>query len=106
VKSNLKASAPGPFELSIQGKNQIVLKDLLVGGVWLASGQSNMELPLGVTEDADAESAQSADASLRQFAVARKGANQPLEDCDGVWTVASPATSGDFTSVSFLDFER
>jgi sialate O-acetylesterase len=101
VALDLKQSAPGPLELSIKGKNQITIQDVLVGEVWLASGQSNMELPLRVTADADAEIAQSANASLRQFAVARRGANQPMEDCDGVWTVAAPATSGDFTAIGY-----
>jgi hypothetical protein len=61
---------------------------------------------MGAGETLLATMAQSTNASLRQFAVARKGANQPFEHCDGVWTIASPATSGDFTAVSFLDFDR
>src|ERR1700747_1943600 len=45
----------GPFELGIRGKNNIVIHDVLVGEVWLCSGQSNMEFPLKYSKDADAE---------------------------------------------------
>ena len=98
---NLKDSAPGPFEMTVEGKNRIAISDVVVGEVWLASGQSNMELPLRVTADADAEIAKSANPMLRQFAVKKTGANKPMEDCDGQWTVAGPATSGEFTAIGY-----
>ena len=101
VKLNLKDSPPGPFEMTVEGKNRIVVPDAVVGEVWLASGQSNMELPLRVTADADAEIAKSANHLLRQFAVKKTGANKPMEDCDGQWTVAGPATSGEFTAIGY-----
>jgi sialate O-acetylesterase len=101
VKLNLKDSGPGPFEMTVEGKNRIVIPDVVVGEVWLASGQSNMELPLRVTADADAEIAKSANRFLRQFAVKKTGANQPMEDCDGKWTVAGPETSGEFTAIGY-----
>src|SRR5258708_3706226 len=95
VSLNLKDSAPGPFEMTVEGKNRIVIPDVVVGEVWLASGQSNMELPLRVTADADAEIAKSANPLLRQFAVKKTGTNKPMEDCYGQWTVAGPTTSGE-----------
>jgi len=101
VEFNLKDSAPGPFEMTVEGKNRIVIPDAVIGEVWLASGQSNMELPLRVTADADAEIAQSANPFLRQFAVKKTGANKPMDDCDGQWTVAGPATSGEFTAIGY-----
>lgn len=101
VKLNLKDSAQGPFEMTVKGRNRIVIPDTVVGEVWLASGQSNMELPLRVTADADAEIAKSANPLLRQFAVKKTGANQPVEDCGGQWTVAGPATSGEFTAIGY-----
>lgn len=101
VELNLKDSAPGPFEMTVEGKNRIVIPDVVVGEIWLASGQSNMEMPLRVTADADAEIAKSANPFLRQFAVRKTGANQPREECDGVWTVAGPATSGEFTAIGY-----
>jgi len=101
VEFNLKDSAPGPFEMTVEGKNRIVIPDAVIGEVWLASGQSNMELPVRVTTDADAEIANSTNLFLRQFAVKKTGANQPMEDCDGQWTVAGPATSGEFTAIGY-----
>ncbi len=98
---NLQDSAPGPFEMVVEGSNRIVIHDVVVGEVWLASGQSNMELPLRVTSDADAEIAGSANPYLRQFLVKKAGARQPLDDCQGRWTVAAPETSGDFTAVGY-----
>ena len=101
VNLKLKDSAPGPFEMTVEGKNRIVIPDVLVGEVWLTSGQSNMELPLRVTADADAEIAKSANPFLRQFAVRKTGANRPMEDCDGQWSVAAPDTSGEFTAIGY-----
>jgi sialate O-acetylesterase len=98
---DLRDCGAGPFEMTVEGKNRIVIRDAVVGEVWLASGQSNMELPLRVTADADAEIAKSANPLLRQFAVKKTGANKPMEDCDGQWTVAGPATSGEFTAIGY-----
>ena len=98
---NLKNSASGPFEMTVEGKNRIVIQDVVVGEVWLASGQSNMELPLRVTMDADAEIAKSANPFLRQFLVKKAGANRSADDCDGHWTVAGSETSGEFTAVGY-----
>ena len=97
----LKDSAPGPFELIVEGGNRIVIPDAVVGEVWLASGQSNMELPLRVTTDADSEIGKSANPFLRQFLVKKAGAKLPADDCEGHWTIASPETSGEFTAIGY-----
>jgi sialate O-acetylesterase len=97
---NLAASPPGPFELTITGKNKIVIPDVLVGQVWLASGQSNMERTMQALAQTD-EIAQSANPMLRQFRVERKSAATPQDDCQGTWTVASPTTTGDFSAVGY-----
>ncbi len=96
---NLKNSGTGPFAMTVEGKNRIVIPDIVVGEVWLASGQSNMEHPLRATADADGEIAISANPLLRQFLVKKAGANKPAADCEGRWTVAGPDTSGEFTAV-------
>ena len=98
---NLKDSAAGPFELTVEGQNRIVIRDALVGEVWLASGQSNMEHPLRATLDADREITGSANPFLRQFLVKRAGANRPADDCEGRWTAAGPDNSGEFTAVGY-----
>lgn len=87
--------------MTVEGKNRVVIQDVVAGEVWVASGQSNMELPLRVTTDAEAEIAQSANPSLRQFLVRWAGANRPAEDCDGHWTIAGPQDSGEFTAIGY-----
>lgn len=101
VTLNLKESGSGPFTMTVAGKNVRQIEDVVVGEVWLASGQSNMELPLRVTTGADAEIAQSANPLLRQFLVKKAGAKVPAEDCVGQWTIAGPETSGEFTAVGY-----
>jgi len=101
VKFNLKDSTSGPFEMTVEGRNRVVIRDAVIGEVWLASGQSNMELPLRVTADADAEIANSANPQLRQIAVRKTGVNQPMEECDSQWTVAGPEASGEFTAIGY-----
>lgn len=101
VVLNLKESAPGPFEMTVEGRNHLRVQDVAIGEVWLASGQSNMELPLRVTAGADAGIARSVNPLLRQFLVKKAGAREPAEDCIGQWSVAGPETSGEFTAVGY-----
>jgi sialate O-acetylesterase len=101
VRLDLRDSGAGPFQLIVKGKNEITIPDVVVGEVWLASGQSNMELPLRVTADADAEIAKSANPFLRQFLVKKAGARQPADECQGRWSVAAPDASGEFTAVGY-----
>lgn len=91
----------GPFELIIKGNNTIKLKNILIGEVWLCSGQSNMEFPLKKTNDAEKEIAQADFSSIRIFIVKRNAASSPQEDCKGEWVVCSPKTIGDFSGVGY-----
>ena len=65
-------SAPGPYELTVAGKNRIVLKDVLVGEVWLASGQSNMAMAVKACNNAAEEIAAADYPKIRLFSVPRK----------------------------------
>jgi len=96
---NLKRSGTGPFEMTIVGKNRLVISDVVVGEVWLASGQSNMQWVLTSTTDAEREIAQSANPRLREFFVKRIAVSAPLDDTEGQWVAASPQTAGDFSAV-------
>lgn len=91
----------GPCVLTVCGENRLTVKDVLVGEVWLAAGQSNMEFPLLFTTGADREIAESADPALREFRVARNASDSPAEDCKGEWVVAAPETSGKFSAVAY-----
>jgi sialate O-acetylesterase len=98
---NLANSAPGPFNLVVQGANTVTVSDVLVGEVWLASGQSNMEFTLKGTIGASQEIAASANPLLRQFAVVKGEAAIPLKNFSGKWIIAGPEKSGEFTAVGY-----
>lgn len=99
---NLQDSKPGPFEMIVQGKNQIKIADVVVGEVWVASGQSNMAWSLKTTANSAEEIAASANPMLREFQIRRATSMDPKDDCEGVWTVASPSTSGGFSAVGYF----
>ncbi len=101
VSLNLSSAKEGPFELKIEGKNRLIFKDVLVGEVWVAAGQSNMEFPLKFSSGADEEIAGSGNFRLRQFRVAANASGTPRRDCQGKWTVATPQTSGEFSGVAY-----
>ena len=101
VTLNLLKSASGPHEVVIEGRNRLVIKDVVVGEVWLASGQSNMELPLSETLGAGKEIPVSANPMLREFRVGLKTSEELLDDCTGKWVAASPSTSQAFSAVGY-----
>jgi sialate O-acetylesterase len=100
IDLDLSKSAPGPFSLDVQGQNLVTIPDVMVGEVWLCSGQSNMEFPLAKALGAETEIAR-ADPRLRQFLVMQTPASAPASDCKGSWQSATPATTGRFTAVGY-----
>jgi len=95
--------AGGPFELSITGKNKIVIKDILVGEVWICSGQSNMEFQMYKTMNAEKEMADSNYPMIRHFGVAQDLSGTPKEDLKaGKWAVANKENIRDFTAAGFF----
>ncbi|HZZ75700.1 MAG TPA: sialate O-acetylesterase, partial [Puia sp.] len=94
--------AGGPFELDIRGKNSIVIHDVLVGEVWICSGQSNMEFPLKYAKDADTEISAAGIPEIRQIKIPLTVSSTPREDITpAAWNVCSPKTAGDFTAVGY-----
>lgn len=87
----------------VKGDNTIVLNDVLVGDVWLASGQSNMEWPVGQSDKALEEVAHSDYPLIRHAKVPKSVAFQPAEDIGAsTWTVSSPAYSCEFTAAGYF----
>jgi sialate O-acetylesterase len=103
---NLKDSGPGPFEMKVEGSNQLVISDVVVGEVWLASGQSNMALPVASVIDADREITESANSLLRQFVVTRNATTKVQDDTRGSWVIASPQTTGRFSAAGYFFIKK
>lgn len=99
VRLDLHAEASGPFDLVIQGHNRLVISDVLVGEVWVCSGQSNMGFTLTRAAGAKDEIASSSDSQLRQFKVRYSFA--PVDSAEGKWISAAPETSGLFTALGY-----
>ncbi len=99
---NLKDSAPGPFEMTVAGKNKLTLSDVVVGEVWVASGQSNMQFILKNALGGETEMAHTANPLLRQFAVNLNATSERVDDVQGKWVTASPETAGNFTAVGYF----
>ncbi|MFZ4775060.1 MAG: sialate O-acetylesterase [Terrimicrobiaceae bacterium] len=106
IELDLSASLPGPFEMVVEGKNRIAIADVVVGEVWVASGQSNMHFRLVQTLGAPEEIAASANPMLRQFTEPPVASFEPLDECKGVWIVARPESAKDFTAVGYYFGKR
>jgi sialate O-acetylesterase len=94
--------AGGPYELIVSGKSIVSIKNVLVGEVWICSGQSNMEWPLRATNNAEHEIAQANFPNIRHIKIPNIIASTPREDFQsGDWKVCSPETVADFTAVGY-----
>jgi sialate O-acetylesterase len=100
--------AGGPHEMTVAGDgNEIKLSDILVGEVWLCSGQSNMEMGLGVVENAEQEVAAADYPRIRLFELPRQPSGQLRPDVDCAWRVCAPNTVaaggwGGFSAVAYF----
>ena len=95
--------AGGPFQLSIKATNTIVLNDILVGDVWVASGQSNMEFPMTGLASAQAELAAAQYPKIRLFRVEHKPADYPLDNVESKgWAACTPETVADSSAVAYF----
>ncbi|WP_339711494.1 sialate O-acetylesterase [uncultured Kriegella sp.] len=92
----------GPYSLSVQGRNTIVLQNILIGDIWICSGQSNMEFSVKHVEDADKEISNAHYPKIRSFRVKRNMGYDPLEEVDGAWTECNPETVGQFSAVGYF----
>ncbi len=97
----LKADAK-PQELSVKGKNSLSVKDVLVGEVWLGSGQSNMAMTVNRAKDFEKEQAASNVPEMRMFTVISGASTKAEDDCQGVWLVCKPEKVGVFSAALFF----
>ncbi len=101
--------AGGPFELTVTTADSTIrLKDVMVGEVWLASGQSNMEMPLPgflpkePIDRADEEIAAASFQGIRMFNVKRNISPSPLDTLTGEWQVCTPENAVDFSATAYF----
>ena len=102
-------AAGGPYTLTLRGDGaDKVLNDLLVGDVWFASGQSNMEMPLAgfpptaSIKDSDREIAAANNPQLRLLLVEHKASDFPLNDISSSWTTCTPDTAKRFSAAAYF----
>jgi len=96
-------NAGGPYELSIKGKNKLVVKNVLIGEVWICSGQSNMAFTVSEGLNAEKEINEADYPLIRHFTVERDVSSLPLDDIKkGKWEVCNKTTVGNFTAVGYF----
>ncbi|MDZ4402338.1 sialate O-acetylesterase [Prosthecobacter sp.] len=88
--------------LMVSGQNTVVVKDVLVGEVWLCSGQSNMAMTVKGVQDAEKEMAAANFPKMRMFFVQSFTATSPQEQCKGVWQACSPQTILNFSAAAYF----
>lgn len=97
-----KLPAGGPHELLIECTHEkIAVRDVHIGEVWVASGQSNMQWPMSASADPEKNIAGANNPYLRLFTVPRLATDQPQSDVDARWAVCSPDAVKDFSAVAY-----
>ncbi len=95
--------AGGPYQLHIQGESsKFFIEDVLVGEVWICSGQSNMVWSIQNSFDADLEKLSADYPEIRLITVPRVGTQEPQEDFAGSWDKCSATTIADFSAVGYF----
>ena len=97
--TGLEAGKSG--DLTIAGKNTLTIKDVVVGEVWVGSGQSNMEWVVSNSMNPKEEAAAADFPMIRMFTVKKKQALEPQDDCEGTWQVCTPQTVPSFSAVAY-----
>lgn len=96
-------TAGGPYNLNILGKNSIQLSNVLVGEVWICSGQSNMEWTVGRSLNAKAEIAAANNPFIRHIKIAHEISSLPKNDfTGGSWAVCDSSTVADFSGIGYF----
>jgi len=101
LKKMRASGAPKVLLVKADGET-VEIKNVLVGEVWLCSGQSNMAMTVGRAKDFEKEQAAANLPGIRMFITDRKTSPKPLEDCPGTWHVCSPETVGSFSATAFF----
>lgn len=100
-------AAGGPYHITVTGNNKIDLEDVMIGEVWLCSGQSNMALSAssGIKQAID-EMPHANNQQMRLFYIEKSTADYPQEDCKGHWVVCNPDDFKRFSAVGYFFGKR
>lgn len=90
-----------PTEMTLSGKNTLKLKDILVGEVWICSGQSNMQWTVSQAANPEQEIAAANFPQIRMFTVERATSLEPAADVKGTWKATSPTATAQFSAVAY-----
>jgi sialate O-acetylesterase len=94
--------AGGPFELVTKGKNEVKVADVMVGEVWIASGQSNMEWAVRNGSATEQEKSSANYPGIRMFTVTKSVTSKPAKDVVGNWAVCTPQSVGGYSAVGYF----
>ena len=102
-------AAGGPYQITVKGDGgEVTLRDVMIGDVWFASGQSNMEMPLAgfppgaSVNNAAAEIANARNPHIRLLRIGHKSSTVPLADIDASWTDCAPDTAAHFSAIGYF----
>jgi sialate O-acetylesterase len=96
------AATTDPLTLVVEGSNRVAFQDVLVGEVWVCSGQSNMQWPVNASWNADLERLSANHPAIRLLTIENAGVQKPIQDFQGQWQVCTPETVGDFSAVGYF----
>ncbi len=92
----------GPYEIKIKGYNEIILKNILIGEVWVVSGQSNMEWSAASgIDNAESEIQKANFPEIRFFGVNHATASYPQQNLSGEWQVCTPGSMMNFSAIGY-----
>lgn len=95
-------AAGGPYTISFKGKNEITLDNILIGEVWVCSGQSNMEMSsVSGVDGMDADLPVSTNSQIRFFHIPKVTSQYPQDNCGGVWQSCDPVSLKTFSAVGY-----
>lgn len=104
-KWNIELQTPvagGPFTISINGANSILLEDVMVGEVWVCSGQSNMEMNVNWKLPYDEEVAKATNTKIRFFYIPKTTSEYPQDDVKAQWVVCTPDAMKNFSAAGYF----
>jgi sialate O-acetylesterase len=96
-----KMKAGGPHKLEVQGQNRITFEDVLIGEVWICSGQSNMEWPMTRSFEPQKDIASAKHSKIRLFTVPKLKAAEPVQDVKSSWVECSSNAVASFSAVGY-----